>query len=155
MVLKSWRLMPALRSRYCGMVWYLANSACHCASSSGGTTPVTGRHSTIDNPASVSRVAPPTIRVTSISAATSSSQTRTARAFRARALVIADHSLADDGADHIVMLAPSQSTSPFMPIRLRKLIGAVALVLLVTVWALVAMALAQSPAIKADGVVGG
>jgi len=40
-----------------------------------------------------------------------------------------------------------------MPIRLRKLIGAVALVLLVTVWALVAMALAQSPVIKANGVV--
>ena len=40
-----------------------------------------------------------------------------------------------------------------MPIRLRKLIGAVALIVLVTVWALVAMALAQSPAIKANGVV--
>ena len=40
-----------------------------------------------------------------------------------------------------------------MPIRLRKLIGAVVLVLLVTVWALVAMALAQLPAIKANGVV--
>jgi len=52
------------------------------------------------------------------------------------------------------MLAPSQSTSPFfMPIRLRKLIGAVALIVLVTVWALVAMALAQLPAIKANGVV--
>jgi hypothetical protein len=31
-----------------------------------------------------------------------------------------------------------------MPIRLRKLIGAVALLVLVTVWALLAMALAQS-----------
>src|SRR5712691_7712266 len=155
MVLKSWRLMPGLRSRYCGMVWYLANSACHWASSSGGTTPVTGRHSTIDSPDSVSRVAPPTTSVASISAATTNSHTRTARAFRGRgALVIADHSLADDGADHIVMLAPSQSTSPFfMPIRLRKLIGAVALIVLVTVWALVAMALAQSAAIKANGVV--
>jgi hypothetical protein len=40
-----------------------------------------------------------------------------------------------------------------MPIRLRKLIGAVVLVLLVTVWALVAMALAQLPAIKANGAV--
>jgi len=37
-----------------------------------------------------------------------------------------------------------------MPIRLRKLIGAVALILLVTSWALVAMALAQLPAIKAN-----
>jgi hypothetical protein len=34
-----------------------------------------------------------------------------------------------------------------MPIRLRKFIGAVALFVLVIVWALVAMALAQAPAI--------
>jgi hypothetical protein len=35
-----------------------------------------------------------------------------------------------------------------MPIRLRKFIGAVALFVLVIVWALVAMALAQDPAIR-------
>ena len=35
-----------------------------------------------------------------------------------------------------------------MTIRLRKLIGAVALIVLVTTWALVAMALAQLPVIK-------
>lgn len=35
-----------------------------------------------------------------------------------------------------------------MPIRLRKFIGAVALFVLVVVWALVAMALAQAPAIR-------
>ena len=35
-----------------------------------------------------------------------------------------------------------------MPIRLRKFIGAIALLILVTVWALVAMALAQAPAIR-------
>jgi Protein of unknown function (DUF2842) len=35
-----------------------------------------------------------------------------------------------------------------MPIRLRKFIGAVALFVLVIVWALVAMALAQIPAIR-------
>jgi hypothetical protein len=40
-----------------------------------------------------------------------------------------------------------------MPIRLRKLIGTVALVVLVVTWALVAMALAQAPAIKSSGVV--
>jgi len=40
-----------------------------------------------------------------------------------------------------------------MPIRLRKLIGAVALIVLVCVWALVAMAVAQFPLIKANGVV--
>jgi hypothetical protein len=35
-----------------------------------------------------------------------------------------------------------------MPIRLRKFIGAIALFVLVIVWALVAMALAQVPAIR-------
>jgi hypothetical protein len=40
-----------------------------------------------------------------------------------------------------------------MPIRLRKLIGAFALIVLVVIWALLAMALAQSPAIKANGFV--
>jgi hypothetical protein len=35
-----------------------------------------------------------------------------------------------------------------MPIRLRKFIGTVALFVLVTAWALVAMALAQFPAIR-------
>jgi hypothetical protein len=40
-----------------------------------------------------------------------------------------------------------------MPIRLRKLIGAVVLIVLVVTWALVAMALAQAPAIKANGLV--
>jgi hypothetical protein len=38
-----------------------------------------------------------------------------------------------------------------MPIRIRKLIGAVALIALVLVWTLVAMAVAQFPAIKANG----
>ena len=40
-----------------------------------------------------------------------------------------------------------------MPIRLRKLIGAVALIVLVVTWALIAMALAQAPAIKANGLI--
>jgi hypothetical protein len=40
-----------------------------------------------------------------------------------------------------------------MPIRLRKLIGAVALIVLVVTWALVAMALAQSAAVKANGLI--
>jgi len=40
-----------------------------------------------------------------------------------------------------------------MPIRLRKLIGAVALIALVVTWALVAMALAQAPAIKTNGLI--
>jgi hypothetical protein len=40
-----------------------------------------------------------------------------------------------------------------MSIRLRKLIGAVALIVLVVTWALIAMALAQTPAIKANGLI--
>jgi hypothetical protein len=40
-----------------------------------------------------------------------------------------------------------------MSIRIRKLIGAVALILLVTIWSIVAMAVAQFPVIKANGVV--
>jgi Protein of unknown function (DUF2842) len=39
-----------------------------------------------------------------------------------------------------------------MPIRLRKFVGAIALLVLVTVWALLAMAVAQFPAIKDNGV---
>ena len=40
-----------------------------------------------------------------------------------------------------------------MPVRLRKFIGAILLITLVVAWALVAMALAQSPAIKANGLI--
>jgi hypothetical protein len=40
-----------------------------------------------------------------------------------------------------------------MPIRLRKFIGAVALIVLVLSWSLIAMALAQLPAIKANAFV--
>jgi hypothetical protein len=39
-----------------------------------------------------------------------------------------------------------------MPIRLRKFIGAVALIVLVIAWALLAMALAQMPAIRDNAV---
>jgi Protein of unknown function (DUF2842) len=40
-----------------------------------------------------------------------------------------------------------------MSLRLRKLIGGFALIVLVVTWALIAMALAQAPAIKGNGVV--
>jgi hypothetical protein len=40
-----------------------------------------------------------------------------------------------------------------MPIRLRKFIGAILLITLVVTWALVAMALAQSPLVKSNGVI--
>ena len=39
-----------------------------------------------------------------------------------------------------------------MPVRLRKLVGAVALFVLVIVWALIAMAVAQFPAIRDNAV---
>jgi len=42
-----------------------------------------------------------------------------------------------------------------MPIRLRKLIGGIVLITLVVGWALLAMALAQLPVIKANAVVEG
>jgi len=47
----------------------------------------------------------------------------------------------------------SQTAGPFMPVRLRKLIGAVLLIILVLGWALIAMALAQLPLVKANGVI--
>ena len=40
-----------------------------------------------------------------------------------------------------------------MPVRLRKFLGAIMLIVLVVTWALLAMALAQSTLIKANGVV--
>jgi hypothetical protein len=67
-------------------------------------------------------------------------------------VTVLDHGACRDGADHIVGRVRSQSSpnSPAMPIRIRKLIGAVALIILVVVWALVAMAVAQFPAVKAN-----
>ena len=41
---------------------------------SGGTTPLTGFHSVIDSPDSVSRVIPPTTTIATISPATANSQ---------------------------------------------------------------------------------
>ena len=52
--------------------------------------------------------------------------------------------------DHIV-LRPALATLELlqvMPVRLRKFVGAVALFVLVIVWALIAMAVAQFPAIR-------
>jgi hypothetical protein len=40
-----------------------------------------------------------------------------------------------------------------MPIRLRKLVGAIMLIVLVATWALVAMALAQSAVVKTNGLI--
>src|SRR6266446_3847549 len=184
--------MPALCSRYCGMVLYLPNSACHAAASSGGITPVTGFHSTIDRPDSVSRVAPPTTTVTNIRAATASSHSRTARprdADDGARLVMGSFVWRQCGSEgpttsRQVCKCPFASevrtracrkgvrTPPLghecrgpyrragvgaierkMPIRLRKFIGAILLILLVVTWALLAMALAQSPLVRANGVI--
>jgi hypothetical protein len=49
--------------------------------------------------------------------------------------------------------SPRNRNRAFMPVRTRKLIGAFALIALVVTWALVAMALAQSPAIKSHRVI--
>src|SRR6476660_4029029 len=85
------------------MAWYLANSACHSAGESGGKIPVTGFHSTIESPYSVSRVAPPTINVSNIIAAEISSHSRTGRKLAFVALIgSCIVLLAGDGADHIV-----------------------------------------------------
>jgi Protein of unknown function (DUF2842) len=55
-------------------------------------------------------------------------------------------------ADHITMrLLPQMSE--IMPIRLRKLVGAIMLIVLVFAWALFAMALAQSPVVKANALI--
>src|SRR6187551_1540285 len=95
--------MPRLSSRYCGITWYLANSVCHSACESGGKTPVTGFHSTIESPDSVSRVAPPTTNVSTIIAADTSSHSRTGRKRTLDALIgSCIVLLAGDGADHIV-----------------------------------------------------
>src|SRR6202035_3738388 len=60
--------------------------------------------------------------------------------------------LAGGGSDHIVVRAvaiePQQTA---MPIRIRKLLGAVALIALVVMCALLAMAVAQFPVVKANG----
>ena len=43
--------------------------------------------------------------------------------------------------------------SEAMPIRVRKLVGAIMLIVLVVTWALLAMALAQSPLVKANAAI--
>src|SRR5438874_13564128 len=71
--------MPALSSRYCGICRYFSNSAAQLAAESGGRMPVTGCHSVIDSPESVSRVMPPMTTIAKIIAQQPSSQIATAR----------------------------------------------------------------------------
>src|SRR6266566_2680234 len=79
MVLNSSRLIAELTSRYCGMCWYLANSAAHAVGESGGRMPTTGSHSVIDSPDKVSRVTPPITTMTKIIPQQHSSQTAIGR----------------------------------------------------------------------------
>src|SRR5205085_12545388 len=99
MVLNSASVMPRLSLNW-GIAWYLANSVCHAASPKGGSVPVTGFHSTIESPDSVSRVAPPTSSVATISAATRESHSRIARR-RACGDMMRLMLLAELRADHI------------------------------------------------------
>src|SRR5205085_12013939 len=61
------------------MALYLSNSAVHSASVRGGKIPVTGFHSVIESPDSVSRVAPPTTTSRRTRNATVHSQVRMER----------------------------------------------------------------------------
>src|SRR5262249_50911631 len=85
---KSARLMPLLRSAYCGICRYFANSAAQSAADSGGNTPVTGRHSVIDRPDKVSRVTPPSTTITKIQPQQRSSQYATAGSARPAAAAV-------------------------------------------------------------------
>jgi hypothetical protein len=58
---------------------YFANSACQSASLIGGTTPVMGRQSVMDNPLPVNRVTPPMATMMAMAPQTSISQSPTAR----------------------------------------------------------------------------
>src|SRR5271165_1240775 len=71
--------MPLLTSSYSDDVLYFSNSTAQAVSPSGGSAPVTGRHSTIERPESVRRVIPPTITMRAMRAAMPCSQNRMAR----------------------------------------------------------------------------
>ena len=115
---------------------------------------MTGLHSTIERPDSVSRVAPPTINVSRIIAAESRSHNRTGRKRDRDTFVgLCIGLLAGDRADHIVLDAAPQLRARLsaMSIRTRKLLGTVALLALVIFWGLLAMALAQSVLTNING----
>ena len=69
--------MPLLSCWYSGICWYFRKASSQCASVIGGMAPSSGFHSVIDSPLSVSLVAPPTITMQKISAATPRSHART------------------------------------------------------------------------------
>src|SRR5215470_4470206 len=77
MSLNSAKVIPEWIAQYSGICLYLANSAAQPASASGGTTPMTGFHSVIDSPESVSRVIPPTTTIRKINAQQANSHAAT------------------------------------------------------------------------------
>jgi hypothetical protein len=105
----------------------------------------------------VRRVAPPTIKVKKIIAAAASSHNRTARGRNSATdgASCMERLLFRMRADHIARRAAPQQRRQraAMPIRVRKLIGTVALLLLVMIWGLFAMALAQSVLTDINGFV--
>src|SRR5688500_7571701 len=81
-MLRNWaRVIPAgpLISRYSGVCRYSANARSQSAWDRGGTAPLTGFHSVIERPLSVSRVMPPTTTIANTKAATNSSRLDSAR----------------------------------------------------------------------------
>src|SRR6516225_8209086 len=78
MLLNSSKFIQKCTARYSGISLYLANSAAQSAAESGGTTPMTGFHSVIDSPESVSRVIPPTTTIRKINAQQANSHAATA-----------------------------------------------------------------------------
>src|SRR5262245_54644267 len=146
------------------MVWYFSNSVCHALSLSGGSVPVTGRHSTIERPEPVSRVAPPTTTSAKITSATTWSHSRTARRRPSSETAIEGitaRGLSGRGGPYSHR-AGAATPQPFqrqfapelsMSMRMRKLIGTAALLALVIVWSLLAMAFAQIVLVRANQLV--
>src|SRR5437879_1004869 len=79
MLLNPARIMVGLTRRYSGVCGYFRKASCHAPSSSGGSVPTIGCHSTIDRPEWVRRVTPPTTTIANTSAQQASSQAATAR----------------------------------------------------------------------------
>ena len=67
-------VMPSWIAAYCGTRLYAAKAASHAVAVSGGIAPLTGFHSVIDSPDSVSRVMPPTTTIANTRLATKRSQ---------------------------------------------------------------------------------
>src|SRR4029077_16462985 len=123
------------------------------ASVNGGSAPVTGFHSTMDKPDSVSRVAPPTTTISAIRLATRNSQRRRPRGARCGGMVVIPAQNLETFRPALIVrprLRASRAPHPrrhvrFMAIRTRKFIGTILLLLLVRVRSLLGMSVAQFP----------